>query len=148
MQTTDFLTNLRRTYKLHELMLKQISEAYGLSFLEVNIICFLHNNPTHDTAGDIVELRMLSKGNVSQAVESLIQKSLLMRKADTRDRRKIHLALLPAANPIVDAIDKGQKEFQEEIFYGLSAEELTHLEELHCRMMENTKRALKRKEQK
>ena len=44
---------------------------------------------------DIVELRMLLKGNVSQAVESLIQKSLLKREQNKEDRRKIHLSLTP-----------------------------------------------------
>ena len=30
--------------------------------VEAQVVSFLHNNPTKDTAGDIVELRMLSKG--------------------------------------------------------------------------------------
>ena len=57
---------------------------------------FLYNNPGKDTAADITELRMLSKGNVSQAVESLIQKGSAKDGPLTRlDRRKIHLSLLP-----------------------------------------------------
>ena len=55
-------------------MLKAICEEYRLTLIEATIISFLHNNPAKNTAADIVELRMLSKGNVSQAVESLIQK--------------------------------------------------------------------------
>ena len=44
---------------------------------EASIICFLKNNPQLDTAADIVEYKMLAKSHVSQAVESLIQKSML-----------------------------------------------------------------------
>ena len=81
-QTTDFLMYFRRIIKLHESMLKEICETYQLTMIEANIISFLYNNPGRDTARDIVELRMLSKGNVSQAVESLIQKGMLKRIPD------------------------------------------------------------------
>ena len=101
---TDFLTNIRRIIKLHESMLKGICETYRLSLIEATIISFLYNNPGKDTAADIVELRMLSKGNVSQAVESLMQKSLLQRRQDTEDRRKIHLSLTQAAQPITASL--------------------------------------------
>ena len=104
-RTTDFLVNLRRIIKLHESVLKQIGERFGLSLTEAKIISFLHNNPGKDTAADIVELRMLSKGNVSQAVESLIQKSLLEREQDRDDRRKIHLFLTSKTKPITDCVD-------------------------------------------
>ena len=42
-------------------MLKEICGAYHLTMIEANIISFLYNNPGKDTAGDIVELRMLSR---------------------------------------------------------------------------------------
>ena len=42
-----------------------------LTITEGKVISFLYNNPGKDTAADITELRMLSKGNVSQAVESI-----------------------------------------------------------------------------
>lgn len=64
--TTDILMTFRRIIKLHESGLKELCEKYRLSLIEANIISFLYNNPGKDTAGDIVELRMLAKGNVSQ----------------------------------------------------------------------------------
>lgn len=90
-RTTEFLMNIRSIIKLHESMLREICGEYQLALIEATIISFLHNNPGKDTAADIVELRMLSKGNVSQAVESLIQRSLLRREQDAVDRRRIHL---------------------------------------------------------
>ena len=111
----ESLLNFRRIMKLHEGILKKVCEEYQLTLTEASIICFLKNNPTLDTAGDIVEIRMLSKGNVSQAVESLIRKSLLQRTQDTDDRRKIHLSLLPGALPISSSIDTMQEEFMREL---------------------------------
>lgn len=142
---TDFLMNSRRMYKLHDLMLKDICGQYGLSLTEANVIRFLHNNPGKDTAADIVELRMLSKGNVSQAVESLIQNGFLKREPDAADRRRVHLSLLPPAKPITDEIEKQQKQFYEEISMGISEEEWALYERINDCIWRNTQNAMKRR---
>lgn len=146
MVTTDYLMNIRRIMKLHEGMLKQICAKYDLSLIEANIISFLHNNPEKDTAGDIVELRMLSKGNVSQGVELLAGKELLLRIPDKEDRRKVHLSLSEKAFPITEEIEQGKLTFQEELFSGFSEDDKKALEDLSRRIMENTEKALKRRE--
>ena len=144
--TTNFLTNFRRTIKLYDTMLKEICGAYHLTLIEANIISFLYNNPGKDTAGDIVELRMLSKGNVSTAVEALIQKHLIEREQDKTDRRRIHLYLLPAAEPITNRISEIREQFSEEILFGFSEEERKQFEVLNDRLWENTRNAMKRRE--
>ena len=144
--TTNFLTNFRRTIKLYDTMLKEICGAYHLTMIEANIISFLYNNPGKDTAGDIVELRMLSKGNVSTAVEALIQKHLIEREQDKTDRRRIHLYLLPAAEPITNRISEIREQFSEEILFGVSEEERKQFEVLNDRLWENTRNAMKRRE--
>ena len=144
--TTNFLTNFRRTIKLYDTMLKEICGAYHLTMIEANIISFLYNNPGKDTAGDIVELRMLSKGNVSTAVEALIQKHLIEREQDKTDRRRIHLYLLPAAEPITNRISEIREQFSEEILFVFSEEERKQFEVLNDRLWENTRNAMKRRE--
>lgn len=143
---TDFLTNIRRIIKLHESMLKGICETYRLSLIEATIISFLYNNPGKDTAADIVELRMLSKGNVSQAVESLMQKSLLQRRQDTEDRRKIHLSLTQASQPITASLKELFQQFHEELFFGLSKEELELFDRVNEQIIVNTQNAIARRE--
>lgn len=143
---TDFLTNIRRIIKLHESMLKGICETYRLSLIEATIISFLYNNPGKDTAADIVELRMLSKGNVSQAVESLMQKSLLQRRQDTEDRRKIHLSLTQAAQPITASLKELFQQFHEELFFGLSNEEMELFDRINEQIIVNTQNAIARRE--
>lgn len=145
MNATDFLTGIRGIMKLHESMLKEIGARYHLTMIEANIISFLHNNPGRDTAGDIVELRMLSKGNVSLGVESLIQKGILKRSPDDSDRRKIHLSLLSAAKPITDDIDAVQRQFQEEVFGELSEQERLMLEQMTRRIVDKTKSVMMRR---
>ena len=108
--------------------------------IEATIISFLFNHPGRDTAADIVELRMLSKSNVSQAVESLIQKSLLQRRQDTADRRRIHLLLTAEAAPITAEIEKVRASFHKKIFRGFTEEEQRLFTEFNERIAENTKR--------
>lgn len=128
-----------------------LSDISNLSFL-FNLVCtpctlnftFLYNHPGRDTAGDIVELRMLSKGNVSKAVEALIQKELIQREQDEKDRRKIHLSLLPAAEPMILALEEKQREFSDAIFSGFSKEEKQLFHEMNSRIAENTLGIMKR----
>lgn len=138
-RNTEFLANIRRIGRAYDNMLKPICHAYGLTLVEATIISFLYNNPGRDTAGDIVELRMLSKGNVSQGVESLIQRGLLSRQPDLKDRRKIHLSLLAASEPITKQIASSHKAFHEKIFEGFSEEERQVFFGLSSRIIENTK---------
>lgn len=139
---TDFLATIQQITKLHESMLKDICAEHGLSLLEAKVLSFLHNNPDRDTAADIVELRMLPKGNVSQAVESLVQKQLLSRRPDTVDRRRIHLSLTEPAAPIVLDLDVLRVRFQAAVFANISPEEQQQFEQIYRRLGENSRNAM------
>ena len=134
---------LKKSYKncLREAITQ--GDTMNYNYYEGKVISFLYNNPGKDTAADITELRMLSKGNVSQAVESLIQKGLLKRTADQTDRRKIHLSLLPQTADITAAICSMQANLYSQIFCGLSEEDLKFYEQINQQIMENTKKAIK-----
>ena len=146
MNATDHLMQFRRIAKLHEYMLKKICETYHLSLLEGTVLCFLYNNPGKDTATDIVELRMLSKGNVSQAVESLCSRGFLKRTPDTANRRKIHLSLLPAADPVITELDQMLVHFRDILFSGFAPEELTLFTSFCQRIVDNTKKVMEEDE--
>ena len=143
---TDFLAHIRLTMKLQEQMLKNICETWQLTITEGKVISFLYNNPGKDTAADITELRMLSKGNVSQAVESLIQKGLLKRTADQTDRRKIHLSLTSSSRPILQSMQAVRQQFHEEIFMGISQEDQMLFDRVNEQIIQNTKSAMARRE--
>lgn len=143
-KTTDILTGIRRTIKLYEGMLKDVCARYQLTQIEADIISFLYNNPDRDTAADIVELRMLSKGNVSWAVEQLIQKGLLRKEKDREDRRKSHLSLLEKSRPITEEIEKVKRAFWEQIFDGFTEEERKQYQAFQGRIQTNTKKAMER----
>ena len=144
--STELWMGLRSLLHLYDRMLKKVCAEHDLTVVEADVVSFLQNNPGKDTAADIVELRMLSKGAVSKAVEALIQKSLLERIPDTEDRRRIHLKLRPEAEPVTKMIDEVMEEFIGTVMKGFTEEEL----EFHTRFLErafdNTMRALERGE--
>lgn len=145
-QTTDYLANIRRIIKLQESMLKEyVCQEYGLTLSEAMVISFLHNNPGKDTAADIVEFRMLQKSNVSQAVDALVKKSLLMREQDAGDRRKIHLSLTEKAEDLVQAVERMRVEFHQEVFDGITEEERILFAKVNARMAENAQRATEKR---
>lgn len=139
MATIDLLRCIRCVSKAYDGVLKNICAVFGLSLLEVKVLSFLHNNPQMDTAGDIAEYRMLSKGNVSQSVESLIQRGLLERVPDTEDRRKVHLFLLPAAKPVTEQIDSEWRRFDKKLFENFGKEDLAWFDGFKEKLMRNAK---------
>ena len=140
--STELFMGIRSLFRLYDKMLKKVCTEHNLTVIETDVISFLQNNPEKDTAADIVELRMLSKGNVSQAVESLIQRSLLRREQDAADRRRIHLFLTPAAEPIIQSMERLWARFEDEIFAGLSRDERAIFERVNDRISANTRQAM------
>lgn len=142
MNTTDYLMNIQLTMKLHENLLKKICVKYNLSLIEGKILCFLHNNPTKDTAADIVELRMLSKGNVSSAIDKLCKLGYIKRTPDENNRRKIHLSLLDKADNINNDVDLMLIEYKKIIFNGFTKQDMQDYENLCQRIYLNAKNSM------
>lgn len=142
---TEFWLGLRGMIKLYEKTMKTVCTAHALTMVETDIIAFLKNNPQKDTAADIVELRMLSKGAVSKGVEALIQKELIRRYPDTEDRRRLHLQLTDRSELILTDIERAQTEFWNTVYEGFSEEELEIHERLKTHMFENVRNAEERR---
>ena len=142
MNPTDYLMNIQLTTKLHESLLKKICVKYNLSLIEGKLLCFLHNNPTKDTAADIVELRMLSKGNVSSAIDKLCKQGYIQRVPDKNNRRKIHLSLLSKADDINKDVDLMLIDYKQKIFDGFTMEEMHAYENLCQRIYFNVKKSM------
>lgn len=143
-RSTEMWTGLRSLLRLYDKMLKKVCTEHNLTVIEADVVSFLKNNPGKDTAADIAELRMLSKGAVSKAVESLLQKSLLERIPDMEDRRRIHLKLKPGAEPVTESINRVREEFINTVLAGFTREELDTYTRFFQRLCDNTKKAMER----
>ena len=89
---------------------------------------------------------MLPKGNVSQAVESLIQKGFLMRLPDTKDRRKIHLGFTPQASQLLTEIDRAKNIYQEQLFKEFSLEERIAYDQMNEKILNNVRQGMEMEE--
>lgn len=134
---TEDLLNLKCVIKLYDKICSSVCDKYKITKLELDIIAFLNNNPGRDTASDIVELRMLPKANVSQAVDALIKKEFLIRKQDENDRRRIHLELTKKDNSIIKDIEEVQKNFESILFKGFSDEDRSLYRKMNKRISSN-----------
>lgn len=137
MNSIDLIRSVRCITKAYDGVLKKICARFGLNMLEVKVISFLHNNPQMNTAGDIAEYRMLSKGNVSQAVENLTRGGYMESSRDASDRRRVYLRLSAKAENITDMIDVEWKKFDRKLFGNFSDEELALYDSFKERLMGN-----------
>lgn len=145
--STEFLINIRRIIRLHESMLKEICGKYQMNLMEATVISFLNNNPGKDTAADIVELRMLQKSNVSQAVESLAQRGFTPEPRTGRTEDESTWSLTEKAGDIVRELDEIREAFHREIFRGLSEEDIETFHRVNEQIGSNISKAEKRREQ-
>lgn len=117
----------------------------GLTMREIDVLLFLANHPGQDTAREAVELRGLSKSQVSQAVEALTRAGLLERRPDERDRRVVHLAITEAGGPLAKEAQEIQADCGGALLEGLTEEEAAYfwrlLEKLMARAETLTKEA-------
>ena len=91
--------------------------------MEYDILMFLHNNPQHNTAAEIVKIRKSTKSHVSTSLKDLENKGLI-RKIQSEDNKKhIEIVLLDKAKLIVEAGINAQKQFAQNVLSGLTEDE-------------------------
>ena len=130
-------TSLFRRY--YENSFQDLLEKFGLTRLEAVILIFLHNNPDFNTARDIVELRGLSKSNVSTALEALRLRQYLTVRPDPDSRRVRRIFLREEKRDVVEALVRRQQETLGRLTEGFSPEELAQMQRYLDRMEENIK---------
>ena len=133
----DIFTMGQRFNKAYTKIIRQVAEEHQMTKLEIDILLFLNNNPSFDTAKDIVALRALSKSNVSKAVEALHKRGYLQIAEDKKDRRTQHLYIETAASHIVNQAATAQQHFFELLYKGISDEERRILKSVQDKMIQN-----------
>lgn len=110
----------------YELLSSRICDQYGLTQMEYDILMFLHNNPQHNTAAEIVKIRKSTKSHVSTSLKKLENKGFIERIQSKDNKKHIEIVLLDKAELIVEAGINVQKQFAQNVLSGLTEEE-THM---------------------
>ena len=107
----------------YELFTRKVCDRYQLTQMEYDILMFLHNNPKHNTAADIVKIRKSTKSHVSTSLKALENKGLVERIQSARNKKHIEIVILNKAESIIEDGMKAQKEFAKNVLDGLTEEE-------------------------
>lgn len=102
-----------------------------------DIVLFIANNPSYNTARDICELRGIKSGIVSVSVDALVKKGFLTYTDDSHDRRKRRLNLTSAADRLIDKGRERQAFFAEILKSGVTQQELLIFKNVLCKIQNN-----------
>jgi DNA-binding MarR family transcriptional regulator len=86
-----------------------------------------HIRKGHGTVSDLALVKQISRPAISQSVESLVNKGMVDRRPDTRDRRNVHLVLTEDGNALLDAISGQTRAWMADAFASLDEEDLIRL---------------------
>ena len=127
----------------YEMLTRKVCEKYQLTQMEYDILIFLHNNPQHNTAAEIVKIRKSTKSHVSSSLKSLESRGLVERSQSADNRKHIEIVLLEKAVPIIEDGITVQKEFAKTLLQGLTDEEKRICIEVFNKVCENANEYLK-----
>lgn len=127
----------------YEMLTRKICEKYQLTQMEYDILIFLHNNPQHNTAAEIVKIRKSTKSHVSSSLKNLENRGLVERSQSVDNKKHIEIVLLEKAVPIIEDGITVQKEFAKTLLQGLTEEEKRICIEVFNKVCENADEYLK-----
>lgn len=102
------LSGLNKTYL--DVCCKALDDL-RLSRAEVAILLSLQADPQCDTANGLCGRLGFSKGRISQALVALEENGLLQASVSPQDRRRHPIALLPAAGPVMERLERASQYF-------------------------------------
>lgn len=79
------------------------------------------------TSKDISELLKISSGRVTQILNILNKKGLILKKIDLNDKRNIKISLSPSAKPFIQNINSNYSELNEQIIGNVTSKEYSEM---------------------
>ncbi len=110
--------------RLMESRFSVIKKEYNLKKVDIEVLYYLSKCTEENTPTDIYRRLKLNRGHVSQAIDYLYRRELITAIPDKKDRRYMHYLVTDSAKVIIAEISKTKRELGEQIFKGLSREEI------------------------
>lgn len=106
--------------------IRQVStEQFDISVEQFHIL--RHIRRGQGSVSELAEVRNISRPAISQAVNVLVNKGLITRLPNPRDRRHVRLVLTDAGDALLDAIFEDTRQWMMQILSRLNDEELRSL---------------------
>lgn len=129
--------------KLMEKEMEPFQTEYNLCRIDVHILLYLdkHKNEK-DTSKDILELKMFTKGHISQSLTRLQKLGYVYMKQDMEDRRYTHNILTEKAEALIVKIKGKYAELWNIIMQDVTPEEKEILRNIAGKVSKNISRFL------
>lgn len=137
MKNNSFLIYGKHFRQFYHQEFQSLCTEYDLSQLEIDILLFLKNNPSFNTARDICLMRGFAKSNVSKALETLKAKGYIFSQEDAESRKVHRLFLKPEKESAIQKLLECQKSCFAVMLQGFSEKELELFRSLMQRVDEN-----------
>mgnify|MGYP002627698864 FL=1 len=128
--------------RYYEMKVSGVCEKYRLRQLEYDILMFLYNNPEYNTAADIVRVRKSTKSHVSTSLKVLENRGFIERRVDKDNKKRVTIHLLQMANEVIEDGIWAQKEFAQDMFEGLTEEEIRVFMNIFQKVYNNAERMI------
>ena len=128
--------------RYYEMKVSGVCEKYQLRQLEYDILMFIYSNPEYNTAADIVRIRKSTKSHVSTSLKVLEDRGFIERRVDKYNKKHVTIHLLQLANEVIEDGIWAQKEFAQDMFEGLSEEEIKVFMNVFQKVYENAERMI------
>lgn len=128
----QFYAQIRRLY-INEFTRRFQEETFSPN--ELNLMLFLHNNPSINTASQLCTCLNVSKALICRSVRSLTQQGYLTARSDGRDRRIQHLYLTEKADQVTEKLLSAYEMLNAEILEEIPQEDLLQMEQTMNRIL-------------
>ncbi|MEF9962385.1 MAG: helix-turn-helix domain-containing protein [Erysipelotrichaceae bacterium] len=112
---------------------------YNFAPSEIDILLFLSNNLSINTAKELGFYLQVSKSLICRSVDSLLKREFIRICEDENDKRIQHLLLNEKSNEVIKVLKTSQIIFQQQILNGISENDLNVVKRVVSVIDENVK---------
>lgn len=128
--------------KLLEKKLEPLEKEYGLCRIDMQILFYLGHAGEKNTSSDMMELKMFTRGHISQSLGRLQKKGYIQIEQDWEDRRCTHNHLAKEAYAVIEKFGKCYENVRSIIMKGVTEEERKTLAIVAQKVNQNINEAL------
>ena len=121
---SEMFVNTARFLDAYHAVMQPLCTEAKLPPVALDIILYLANNPSYNTAKDICRMRGHKPGIVSVHVERLVNDGLLERREMPGDRRQTRLVCTEQAQALIERGRQVQWQFGRRLLEGIPEEDL------------------------
>lgn len=128
--------------RLQDRIYENVRERYSLKRIEVEVLYALSRDKACNTPTEISKRFKLNRGHVSQAIDVLSKRELIVSSPDKEDRRSTHYFPSEKAEEIIRAIEETHNEVFNNVVKDVSQDEIEMYLRVSRKIIANIRKAV------